>query len=131
MESQPVSSFQRFLGWSKAMSKYPIPIAHDIRPARPKRKLPRVVRLLAFCLLIGPIAAEAAVLCYAQWCDVVGRRLTVHTPIIDWLGDCLQNAHGLYFDEIAPGFHQSARDPSIALPLAVVFLFLAMLMLKR
>jgi hypothetical protein len=113
------------------MPKFPMPIAHDVRSARPKRKPPLIAAIVVVGGLLAPLAAEGAALFYAQWCEALDGPTEVRTPIIDWLGDSLSVAHDQYWEPIAPSFEHAVRDPLIALPAALVLIVVAMLMLKR
>ena len=45
-KSPPARSSGRFLGWRRAMSKQPIPIAYDVRPTRSRSMLPWIISIL-------------------------------------------------------------------------------------
>jgi hypothetical protein len=113
------------------MSKQPIPVAREIRPAQPKSKLSRIAPILVASALLGPLAAEGASFCYAQWCEVLGVPAEAHTPILDLAGAGLSNAHDLLGESIASGLQNSIRDVSFVLPLAAVLIVVAMAMLRR
>jgi len=113
------------------MSKNRIPLAHEIRPARSTSRRPRIVRILVVIVLVLPIVVEGAVLSYARWSEVMGRSTEVYTPITTAVTEGLQNARESLWDPIGTSLERSVRDPMIALPVAFVFLVLAMVMLRR
>ena len=53
------------------------------------------------------------------------------TPIIDTMGNGLQNANELFGDRIAPGFQRLVRNPRIALPISSILIVAAISMLRR
>jgi hypothetical protein len=113
------------------MPKNPLPIAYDIKPARPPSKLARITFMILVFVVLAPLVMEGAVTCYAQWCDVMGRSTEVKTPIINWIGRGLGDVHDQLADRIGPTFHSSVRDPKVALPVAGFLILAAMMMLKR
>ena len=52
----------------------------------------RTVRLIAVGILLVPLAAEAAMICFSQWCEVMGGETAVQTPMLDSIGLGLENA---------------------------------------
>jgi hypothetical protein len=113
------------------MSKLPMPVARSIRPRRRKRKLPLFLSILVVGGVLAPLAVEGSALLYARWCEVLDGPTEVRTPVIDWIGDRLSQAHDACWQPIAPSLEHSARDPHVALPVAMALIVVAMVMLKR
>jgi hypothetical protein len=112
------------------MSKSRPSIIHDIKPVRSKRNF-RMIPIIVVSILVVPLLVEGAMICYAQWCEVMGTSTEIHTPITDSMFKCFEDARVSFGESIGPGLHRSLGDASIALPVALVFIVLAMAMLKR
>jgi hypothetical protein len=113
------------------MFKQSIPIAYEVKPTRSRSTMIWIMSILAAGVFLVPVAAEATVVCYAQWCEIMGTTTNVQTPIIDWIGSGLQKAHDLVGEHVGPTFQHTVRDPTVALPVALVLIVVAMAMLRR
>jgi hypothetical protein len=112
------------------MFKAQVSLAHDIRPTRPKRTLRWTLFIMAG-VLCCPLVLEAAVCCYGQWCEVIGKSVEVSTPITDTFVKGLGNVHEWLGEEIAPSFHRLFREPKLALPVSVMLIVIGIAMLRR
>jgi hypothetical protein len=113
------------------MSKNSIMLAPDLRPQRPgTRLLPSAVICLLAALLV-PLLMEGVVLCYSRWCEVLGTSVDVRTPVLDSIGDHLQDAREAVWNTVAPQFQKVPWNPKVVLPIAAVIMALAMMMLRR
>jgi hypothetical protein len=113
------------------MFKQSIPIAYEVKPTRSRSILPWIISIVAAGVFLVPLATEGAAICYAQWCEVMGKSTDVRTPFIDSIVSGLQNARDLLTESVGPTFQRTIRDPAVALPAAAVLLVVAMAMLRR
>ena len=113
------------------MFKPSIMLADVPDAARPHAMRLRTVLLAGVVLVLVPLAAEAALRCYAQWCEVMGSSAEVQTPIIDSIGEGIQTARDSLAEDLGPTWHAATHDPYVALPVATVLIVVAMAWLKR
>ena len=113
------------------MFKQAIPIAYEVKPTRSRSILPWIISIVAAGVFLVPLATEGAAICYAQWCEVMGKSTDVRTPLIDSMVSGLQNVRDLLTESVGPTFQRAIRDPTVALPAAAVLLVVAMAMLRR
>jgi hypothetical protein len=113
------------------MPKNSLPIGIDSRHARPKSRRRRTLFKVIFLVVIALPVWEGLVVFYAQWCDVMGTSAKVRTPIIDAISSGLAIGRDHFMEDLGPSFNSCLRDPMVALPVAAVFLVVAMAMLKR
>jgi hypothetical protein len=113
------------------MSKSHIPLALDIRPARSRPGLARIVPVFVAGILLGPLALEGVLCCYAQWCEVIGKSTDVNTPILDTIAQGHQNGREWLGEQVAPTLHRVLREPKIALPVSSILIVVAIALLRR
>jgi hypothetical protein len=113
------------------MSKSHVPLALDIRPARSSPRLARILPIFVVGVLLGPLALEGILCCYAQWCEVMGESTEVNTPILDALVQGHHNGREWLGDRVAPTFHRVFREPKIALPVSSILIVVAIALLRR
>ena len=113
------------------MFKPSIMLADVPDAARPHAMRLRTVLLVGVVLVLVPLAAEAALRCYAQWCEVMGSSAEVQTPIIDSIGEGIQTARDSLAKDLGPTWYAATHDPYVALPIATVLIVVAMAWLKR
>jgi hypothetical protein len=113
------------------MFKQAIPIAYEIKPTRSNSTLSWIISIILAAIFLVPLATEGMVICYAQWCELMGKSTAVQTPFIDSMGSGLEIARDLLAERVAPALQRVVRDPTVALPVATVLLVLAMAMLRR
>jgi len=112
------------------MFKPSIMLADQIEPTRSPPMRSRVVFLIGVPIILIPLAVEAASICFAQWCEVMGRTSEVQTPIIDSIGDGLRNTRDLLAETIGPTLYAATHDPAVALPVASAFVLLALALFR-
>jgi hypothetical protein len=113
------------------MFKPSITLADVPDAARPHAIRLRTVLLAAMVLVLVPLAAEAALKCYGQWCEVMGSSAEVQTPIIDSIGEGIQTARASLAEDLGPAWYAATHDPYVALPAATILIVVAMALLKR
>jgi hypothetical protein len=112
------------------MHKAPIPIALDIQPPRHKRSVLRSAAILFLGIALAPIIADGTSLCYAQWCQVMGRNVEARTPVFDSLHDGLESGHRSVGTTISSFFQGIPWSPKIVLLVGVIVMVVGMMMLK-
>lgn len=85
---------------------------------------------IAVSLFVVPLAMEMTLICYSQWCEVMGDSIEVGTPIIDAIGQSTGDACELLVEILGPPWHAATHDPFIALPLMTISIVTAMAMLR-
>ena len=113
------------------MFKPSITLADVPDAARPHAIRLRTILLATMVLVLVPLAAEAALKCYAQWCEVMGSSAEVQTPIIDSIGEGIQTARASLAEDLGPTWHAATHDPYVALPAAAILIVVAMAWLRR
>jgi hypothetical protein len=112
------------------MHKFPIPIAHDIPPAKPRRSLLRASVIVLIGISLAPLIAEGTSICLAQWSRVMGRNADARTPVIDSLQDGIESSHRSFSNAVTAYFQRLPWSPRIVLGVGVILMMLAMMMLK-
>jgi hypothetical protein len=113
------------------MFKQALLFDHEVKPTRSKSIVPRLISVLAACIFLVPLAAEGAAMCYAQWSGILGKTTEVRTPIVDTMGSGLQRVRELLAVSRWAPFERAIHDPTVALPIASLFLVVAMAILRR
>ena len=112
------------------MSKNPIPLAPDVRPDRPRRKVLPILSIFVVAPLLAPIIMDTLALCYGQWCEVLGSRTNVRTPTLDAIGDRVDAVREDLWYHVSSRFQRVPWNPRVVLPIAVTVMVLAMMMLR-
>jgi hypothetical protein len=112
------------------MYKFPIPIAHDIRPVPSRWRLLRSSAIVLLGISLAPLISEGSAICYAQWCQVLGRNAEAKTPLLDSLHEGLESGHRSFWAAISPYFQRLPWSPKLVLFVGVILMILGMLMLK-
>ena len=112
------------------MHKFPIPIAHDIRPTKHRWSLLRAGAIVLLGISLAPLIAEGTSICIAQWSRVMGRNAEARTPMIDSLQDGIESGHRSFSDAITAYFQRLPWSPKVVLVVGVILMMLAMMMLK-
>jgi hypothetical protein len=112
------------------MHKFPLPIAHDIRPAKPRWSVLRVFTIVLLGISLAPFIAEGTSICYAQWLQVMGRNAQARTPVIDSVHNALESAHRASSTAIGGYFQRLPWSPKLVLLVGVVVMMLGMKILK-
>jgi hypothetical protein len=113
------------------MHKFPLPIAHDAGPKRPRAKLIWSLSLVGLGLLLAPFVAEGTALCVAQWRQVLGENSEAKTPILNSVADSAEATHRSFWDCIDYYFHCLPWDETIVFSVAAIIVFLGVAMLRR
>jgi hypothetical protein len=112
------------------MHKFPIPIAHDIRPVISKWPLRRTAVIVFLGLSLAPLVAEGTSFCYAQWCQVMGRNVQARTPVFDTMYDGLDSGQRSCWHALSSYFQHLPWNPKVVLAIGVILMILAMTMLR-
>jgi hypothetical protein len=112
------------------MHKFPLPVAHDIRPTKPRWSLLRASAIVLLGISLAPLVAEGTSICVAQWSRVMGRNAEARTPVVDSLQDGIESGHRSLSNAIASYFQQLPWSPRVVLGVGVILMVLAMMMLK-
>ncbi len=113
------------------MHKFPLQIAHDMSPSRPRAKLWRLVAIFGLGLALSPLVAEGVSISYAQWCEVLGRNNQSRTPILDSVKETAVTTHRTAWESINPQFQRLPWNPTVVVAVGAVLMFLAMQMLRH
>jgi hypothetical protein len=112
------------------MHKFPLPIAHDIRPAKRRWSALRVSALVLLGISLAPLIAEGTSICFAQWSQVMGRNAQARTPVIDSLQDGIESGHRSFSNSVSSYFQRLPWSPKIVLAVGVILMLLGMKILK-
>lgn len=112
------------------MHKFPLSIAHDLKPTRPRWSLIRTGGIVLLGISLAPLLAEGTSICFAQWSQVMGRNAESRTPVIDSLQDGLESGHRSFSNTIASYFQRLPWSPKVVLFVGVILMMLGMVMLK-
>jgi hypothetical protein len=112
------------------MHKAPIPIAPDIRPAKPRRPLLRKAAMVLVGISLAPLVAEGTSICYAQWSQVMGTNTEARTPVLDSLFDGLDSGRQSCSGTVSSVFQHTPWNHQIVLGVAVVLVIVGVGMLK-
>jgi hypothetical protein len=112
------------------MNKLPIPIAHDIHPAKPRPPLLHKTAIVILGVALAPIIAEGTSILYAQWSQVMGRNTQARTPVLDSLHDHFEAGTHSFWGTVSPWFQHVPWSHHFVLAISVVLVILGMLMLK-
>jgi hypothetical protein len=113
------------------MPKNLVTLAHDLRPERSRSRFLPIAAIFVFSLALAPLLRESVLVCYSQWCEIMGKSFDVRTPILDSIQDRFQAARDGLWDSITPCFNRVPWDLKVVLCVAVVVMSLAMVMLRR
>jgi hypothetical protein len=113
------------------MDKNPIPLAPDLTSDRRRSKLLPIALIVVLALLFAPLVLEAAALCYAQWCVILDKSTAVRTPLIDSIGERIEEVREDLWYRFSSRFQRVPWNPKVVLPIIGAVMALAMLMLRR
>jgi hypothetical protein len=113
------------------MHRFPIPLAYETTGERPKSRFPRTIGVVVLAVVLAPLLVEGAVLCYGQWCEVMGNSNRVRTPLLDSVQENVQSANSSIWETVTHQFQRVPWNPKVVLPIAAVIMALAMAMLRR
>ena len=91
------------------MHKFPLQIAHDMRPDQPRARLLRLVAIFGLGLALAPLVAEGVSISHAQWCQVLGKNAQARTPILDSVTETTVETHRSAWESINGRFQKVAK----------------------
>ena len=112
------------------MPKKTLTLAPDLSPSNSRKRLLPIAAICVLAALSAPLVKESIAVCYAGWCDVLGRPVTVRTPILDTIGEGIQTAREEAKNTIAPFFNRVPWNPPVVLGASAVIMALAIMMLR-
>ncbi len=112
------------------MVKNPIPLAPEICREPRRRKLLPIISLFVVAPLLAPVVKDAIVLCYAQWCEMLGTPVSVRTPTLDAIGERIESVRSECWYHVSSRFQRVPWNPRVVLPIAIVIMAVAMIMLR-
>jgi hypothetical protein len=112
------------------MHKFPIPIAYEDPRAQSRSRLLRHGAIVVLGLGLAPLIFEGGSICYAQWCQVMGRNAQASTPVLDVVQNQVESGHRTFWDAISPCFQRLPWNPRPVLLVGVIFTIVGMMMLK-
>jgi hypothetical protein len=112
------------------MHKLPIPIAHDIHPAKPRWPLLHKVAIVLLGISLAPIIAEGTSICYAQWSQVMGRNTQARTPMLDSLHEHFESGSQSFWATVSPCFQRVPWSHHLVLAIGAILVIVGMMMLK-
>ena len=112
------------------MHKFPIPIAHAIRPAKPRWSPMRTGAIVLLGVFLAPLIAEGVLICHAQWSQVLGRNTEARTPVFDSLHNGLEAGHQSVWGFISSYFQRVPWSHELVLATGAIVVVVGMLMLK-
>jgi hypothetical protein len=112
------------------MHKFPIPIAHDIRPPTFRWSLLRKAALVILGIAVAPLLAEGFSICYVQWSQVMGRNTEAETPVLDYLHEGLESGRHSFWGTISPCFQRVPWSHRLVLAVGVIVVIIGMIMLR-
>jgi hypothetical protein len=112
------------------MHKFPLPIAHDTRPAKPRWSALRVFALVVLGISLAPLIAEGTSICFAQWSQVMGSNALARTPVLDSLQEGLESGHRSISSTMTSYFQRLPWNPKVVLFVGVILMLIGMKILK-
>jgi hypothetical protein len=91
----------------------------------------RTVVALALGILGAPLVYEASALCAAQWNAMYGTVQPVKTPVLDTIGALWTKTLYELKEPVARTFANLPWKPSLIIPLAGLWAFCCVLLLRR
>lgn len=112
------------------MYKTSVMLADAVEPIPARTMRLRTVILVVVGIFLIPLAMEGALVCYGQWCVVLGTPAEVQTPVMHLIGQGVDGARESLSQEYGPAWREATREPYYVLPLATICIVAAMVMLK-
>ena len=112
------------------MHKFPIPIAHDTHPAKPRRPRLRTAAIVLLGSCSGTARRRRGLICYAQWSPGAGAEHRGQNA--DYRFAARQTRSRLINRSGASSHVLSARplEPELVLAIGAVVVIMGMMMLK-
>ena len=112
------------------MAKNPIVLAPDLTPDRRKSKMLPIASIFVLAPLLAPVIMETVSICHGQWCEVMGRSVTVRTPFLDSIGEQIEEVREVCWYHLLSRFQRVPWNPKVVLPVMAVIMALAMFMMR-
>ena len=112
------------------MHKFPIPIAHEIHPAKPRSPLVHKAAIVLLGMSLAPLIAEGTSICFAQWSQVMGRNTEARTPVFDSLHEHFESGSQSFWGTVSPCFQHVPWSHHLVLGIGAVLMVLGIIMLK-
>ncbi len=112
------------------MAKNPIPLAPDIKADRPRYRVLPIISIFVVAPVLAPLFMEAVLLCYGQWCEILGRPVTIRTPMLTALSDRIDSVRQDLCYTISSRFQRVPWNPKVVVPVIALVMLLAMVMLR-
>jgi hypothetical protein len=113
------------------MAKNTIPLAPDLHPHRRRSRVPQIASIFVLAPIVTPLIVELVSLCHGQWREILGRPVTVRTPILDEIGERIETVREEIWYHVGSQFQRVPWNPKVVLPLIAAVMLVAMSMLRR
>lgn len=113
------------------MAKTQIVLAPDLHDHVPRRGILPILSLLILVPLALPLITDAAVLCYARWCEMLEKPVDVRTPTIDFLADTAASIRASSGYYLTSCFSRVPWSPWTVIPTAIGVMAVSMFFLRR
>jgi len=90
----------------------------------------RTGAIVVLGLCLAPLIAEGALICHAQWSQVLGRNTDARTPVLDSLHDGVEAGHQSVWGFISSYFQRVPWSHELVLAMGAIVVVVGMLMLK-
>ena len=112
------------------MHKTPISVAQPTHPQNKRSSPLRTGAILLLGFSLAPLLAEGALICYAQWSQVLGKNAEARTPMLDSLHEGLASGHQSLWSTVSAYFQRVPWSPHLVLAIGAVVVFVGMMLLK-
>jgi hypothetical protein len=112
------------------MFKHTLPLAPESEPNQPRFRILLIVSILALATVLTPLIVESLSLCYGQWCEILGTRVTIRTPTLDAVRDGIETVRQDFSDHVSSRFQRVPWDPKVVLPLIALVMVVAIALLR-
>jgi hypothetical protein len=112
------------------MAKNTLPLAPDLKPDRPRSKVLPIASIFVLAPLLTPLIIELVWLCYGQWREILGRPVSIQTPILSAMGEGIESVRQDIWYHISSRFQRVPWNPKVVVPIIALVMVVAMLMLR-
>jgi hypothetical protein len=112
------------------MAKNTIPLAPDIRPDRPRCRVLPIASICVLASVLAPLLLEAVWLCYGQWSEILGKPVTIRTPMLNAISEQIESVRADLWYHVSSRFQRVPWDPKVVLPIIALVMVVAMVMLR-
>jgi hypothetical protein len=113
------------------MAKMRGQFVHQRTVARRGWRVDKIAVLVVLAVVVVPFLIEAVAVGVAQWAEVIGTRIVVQTPLLNWCGSRLDDCRQLIGELVSDQSRDISWEPGFVLPILAVFIIIAMLMMRR